>query len=153
GGTLSFAIPAEPVIRSIQGTSKHQEYRLSYYIRRIGLEGGSSTYSRYLIHDSEKLSDSLLNGEKYYKIPDMESEGFGANFIYVFNPERYSLAAAMDQSQMQERPGGSWVLMSGFRRQLLRGSGPFIPADNQEDFGEDAGITGVKSLSIAAGPG
>lgn len=153
GGTVSFSIPAEREIRAEEGTSRYRDYRLSLYFRRFGIEAGYNRFLGYLIDNSSSLSASTLNGEKYYKVQDLETLGFGTNFFYVVNPDPYSLSAAFDQGDIQEKSAGSALIIATWRWQSIDNSSALIPTEKQANFGTDALIRYARSLSIAGGVG
>lgn len=153
GGTLAFAVPSSRDIRAIEGQSKYRDYRLSYYYRRIGVEAGYNEYKGYILENSSVLSAATLNGETYYKLPDLKARGYGLNLLYVMNPKLYSLPAALDQSEVQDRSAGSWVLLGTFRDQLITNPTAIIPTEKQSEFGSEQLIRSIKTISMAAGAG
>lgn len=137
GGTLSFASPAEDQIVEKEGKSEYADYRLSYYVRRFGIELNYNRFKGYLLENSSELSDATLAGETYFKLPDLETVGFGGSFIYILDPDRFSLPAAYDQSEIQRRSGGTLLLVTSFRRQVLKNPDAIIPDELQDNYGED----------------
>lgn len=152
-GTLSFAVPANPEIRNLEGTSKYRDYRLSYYTTQIGAEAAYTRYLGYLIDNSSDLSAATLAGAPYYKIPELETLGYGVNLFYSFSKGGYSLAAAMDQSAIQEKSDGSWLLAAAWRHQAITSDSALIPTEKQLGFGADALISDAHTKSYAAGGG
>lgn len=153
GGTLSFAVPSKAEIRDVEGTSQYRDYRLSFYYRNWGAEASYNSFKGYLIDNSSELSSATLNGQTYYKLPDLLTRGYGINFIYVTNPERYSLPAAAEQSEIQENSAGSWLWMATFRHQSIENSGAIIPSEKQTEFGTESSLRSIRMGSYAVGPG
>jgi hypothetical protein len=136
-GTISFAIPATEQVRKIEGESHYRDYRLSYFFPNMGAEASYSRYMGYLIDNSAALSPATLNGQTYYKLPDMETLGYGLSLFYIISPGDYNLAAALDQSEIQEKSGGAWILIGTWRYQKITSNWPWIPTEKQPVFGVD----------------
>jgi hypothetical protein len=152
-GTVSFAIPASREIRAVEGESRYRDYRLSYYLNKFGAEASYTRYVGYLVEESEKLSAATLGGQPFYKIPDMETLGYGLNFVYVPSPGDYSLPAALDQSEMQDVSGGAWLLFGTWRYQKRQSDFPWVPAELRSRFGADQEIRYAKTDVYALGGG
>jgi hypothetical protein len=144
GGTVAFSVPAKREIRDVEGTSRYRDYRLSYYTHRFGGEIGYNRYFGYLIDNVQPLA----------KYPDLETLGYGGNALYVLNPESgYSLPAALDQSDIQTRSAGSWVLLGSLRVQKIQSNSPWIPASSQPLFGPDATLRRADTRALSGGGG
>jgi hypothetical protein len=107
----------------------------------------------YLIDNSSILSPSTLNGQTYYKLPDLETLGYGLNFFWIPSPGKYNLAAAQDQSEIQEESGGAWILIGTWRYQKIQSNSPWIPAEMQSSFGADQNIRFAVANSYGVGGG
>lgn len=153
GLSYAFSVPASEEIRKFEGESQYRDLRLNYYSRRFAVELAYSRYNGYLLETVDGLNPATLNGGKYLKLPNLEAEGHGANFLYVFSPQAYSLPAGNDHSEIQTESAGSWLGMATFRRQSVRNSGTIIPTEQQAIFGEEGTITGYRTFSYGAGPG
>jgi hypothetical protein len=152
-GTVSFAVPANSDIRHLEGISRYRDYRLSYYTSRFGGEAAYTRYLGYLIDNSDDLSEAARGGTTYYKIPDLETLGYGINLFFATSKDGYSLAAAMDQSEIQEKSDGSWILAGTWRHQTLTSNSPLIPTEKQEGFGADRLIRKADTKAFAGGAG
>jgi hypothetical protein len=144
GATVSFAIPAEREIRDVEGTSRYRDYRLSFYTTRFGAEAGYNRFVGYLIDGGSP---------PYTKLPSMETLGYGATVLLVPTPGNFSLAAAMDQSELQDKSGGAPVLLASWREQVIQDTAAWIPAASQASFGMDGAIHWARARSYAAGGG
>jgi hypothetical protein len=104
------------------------------------------SYTRYFHY--------ILEGtDPVQKIRDMETLGYGLNLFYALGEGKYSLAAAMDQSDLQLESGGAWLLFAAWRQQLISNQGPLVPAAFQADFGSEALTFLMDNTTITAGPG
>ena len=153
GGTLYFSVPAKDEVIAREGTSRYKDYRLSLYFRNWGLELGYNRFVGYLISSSDKLTQTTLNGEEFHKIPDLDSVGYGANFIWVMDPDDYSLPAGNDWSEIQEKSGGSWFLIASWRKQFIQSTASIIPSEKQILFGADSTFRAASASNYAIGGG
>ena len=152
-GTLSFAIPADPSIRDVEGVSQYRDYRLSYYSSQFGAEASYSRYKGYLINNSSDLQATTLAGQRYFKIPDLETLGYGITLFYVPSPGDFSLPASLDQSALQEKSGGAWLILATWRQQSITSGNAWIPAERTSDFGADGMISQSHTSNFGVGGG
>ncbi|MBS1963150.1 MAG: DUF4421 family protein [Bdellovibrionales bacterium] len=152
-GTLAFAVPASREIRDQEGQSKYTSTMVTYYVRNWGIELGYNHYTGYLIENSSRLSAATLNGAQYYRLPEMQSTGYGLNFFYVLSPKGYSMPAAFDQSEPQNTTAGSFMLLTSIRHQYFRNDAGLIPAEKVATFGSDGSIKGAKTTNVGVGGG
>lgn len=152
-GTIWFSVPAAKEVRAREGTSQYRDYRLSLYYKKMGVELAYNRYLAYLIENSSSLSSATLAGQTYYKLPELETVGYGATFYYVPNPGAYSLPAAMEQSEIQSKSGGAWVLLATFRQQHITNNSAIIPAEKQPDFTPEESISDITAAGAGVGGG
>lgn len=152
-GVLSFAVPAEKKDREIEGTSLYNDLRVNYLTKRFGLELSYNYYKRFILDNSNLLSQATLNGDRFYVYPDMQTVGYGLNGIYVFKPDQVSLPAALEQSDHQSTSGGSWIGIATIRRQFASSSKPFVPDELQSNFSSDATVNDMHLFQTAIGGG
>jgi hypothetical protein len=152
-GTVAFKVPASDSVRMLEGESQYRDYRLSYFLNNLGAEASYTRYMGYLIDPSTSLSAATLNGQTYYKIPDLETLGYGLNLVWVPSPRKYNLAAALDQSEIQDESGGAWLLLATWRYQKIQSNYPWIPAEKQSVYGSDQTIRFAVTNSYGVGGG
>ena len=152
-GTVSFAVPAQREIRDIEGVSRYRDYRFSLYFKKWGVEAAYNRYFSYLIDNSSDLSATTLAGQIFYKRPDLETLGYGVNAFYVFDSDSYSLPAALDQTDIQDASGGSWLGLLSARQSVLRDPGAIIPPEKQAEFGVDGLLRAATSNTLSVGGG
>lgn len=155
-GAIAFAVPANPETRNLEGISRYRDYRLSYYLKRFGVELNYNRFLGYVIDNSEKLSQATLQGARYYRVPDLETLGYGFNVLFVPSATTsgaYSLAAALDQSELQKASGGAAVLIAAFRDQQASVLDRMIPPEKRPDFGQDQNLRRYQSRTASVGGG
>lgn len=153
GGTISFAVPAKPETREVEGVSQYRDYRISLYYRSWGLEAGYSRYLGYLIDNSDALSAAARGTSQYYKVGDLETLGYGISAFYVFSPQKFSLPALTDQSDIQKGSAGSWLALVTARQQFISSSTAILPTERQAAAGNEGTFRAATSRNLAAGVG
>lgn len=149
----------------IQPTQKQSRGETSYEDIRGALSLGSDKqwtlvgyYNRYgglYIENSGDFDPTFSTTQIHIQRSDLAIFNSGIATIYVFNPERFSLAAAIFQSAQQTESAGSWLAMAGWDGTLFSATDPLIPSQVQSQFDEDALLTSGKftTASLAFGYG
>ncbi|HAR43735.1 MAG TPA: hypothetical protein DCS07_14060 [Bdellovibrionales bacterium] len=148
-GTLAFSVPASSKVRDVEGVSNYQDYRLSYYLKKFGFEAVYNRFKGYVLENSSVLSAESLGGAPLYRLPDLESMGYGFNLIFTGDPKSYSLSAAIDQSEIQKKSGGSTVILVSSRFQNIQNGVPFVPVEKRPDFGLDQNVSAFRSMNVS----
>jgi len=108
GATVTFALPVSDADERRRGNTQSTEVILNRYWRQNAVD---AYYLRdrgfYVTSPFRELS--VHKPERYPQLPDAVVTNLGFNWYYVFNPDRYSLKAAFDQSEFQTQSGGSWL--------------------------------------------
>jgi hypothetical protein len=151
--TIWFSVPADPEVRNVEGTSTYNDMGATLYFDKIGFEFHYNSYQGFLIDPSSSISASTLNGSKYFKLPDMKTEGMGLKVLIPFNPERFSMDAAFNHSAIQNESGGSWIWIGAARYQRVSNSSPIIPLEKQPNFGGDQLISHAYMANVSWGIG
>lgn len=153
-GTLWFSAKSDQATRAVEGESQYSDTGIALYFDRIGFELDYNRYQGFLIdNSSSRLSTTTLNGAKYYKLPDMKTEGLGAKIIFAQHPEHFSMAAAFEQSKIQNTSGGTWAVIGALRYQKVSNSGAIIPSEMQTFYGSDALINNATMANGSLGLG
>jgi hypothetical protein len=98
-----------------------RNYELSYYGKRVCLETYYQDY-RKLYYNSgpeSRVASSTLD-------PDLKYFQFGMRTFFIFNASHYSYNAAFNQSQFQIKPAGSFMLLTSFDYNQLKGNETFV---------------------------
>ncbi len=100
GLSLSFSLnPAK-----LSGKETDWEFNFSSYGNRMGVD--------FTATDSKTMSGSMIFADKNYDLSagDIRQKMFFLNGYYAFNSRRFSYPAAFQQSYVQKRSAGSWLL-------------------------------------------
>lgn len=115
-------------------------------------------YTRYAglyIENSSDVDPTYSGLDTFIQRGDISIFNYGASLMYVWNPEKFSLAAAIFQSARQTESGGSLLVMGAFDGSQFYASSSIIPSTKQNLFGQDADLTAGRfnTASAAAGYG
>lgn len=154
GGTYYFQGKTAENIVQEEGTSTYTDAHLNLYGDSFAIETDYVHYTSYLIDNStELLSASTLNGARYYRMGDISDSGAGITLYYLLSPANYSFSAALDQSEVQSKSGGSHLLLlTGVYHEYSSAAG-FIPSELRPKFGVDAAFSRARIKNVAAGWG
>ncbi len=99
---LSIALSMNPA--KLSGKNTDWQLNLTAYGNRIGLDATAT--------DSKTLKGTLTDGitDHQLKTGDVRQKLFYLNAYYAFNARRFSYPAAFQQSYIQLRSAGSWLL-------------------------------------------
>ncbi len=79
--------------------------------------------------------------DRYPQLPDTEVKNIGFNWYYAVRPERYSLKAAFDLQEFQEKSGGSWIVNPFFNHFEMRIGSAFVAGS------EDSAVSSLPNLA------
>ena len=140
GITMTFALPIPEAERHRRGTSDMTEVLLNSYWRQNAID---IYYLRvkgfYVTSPFRELS--VNKPERFPQLPEALVTSFGFNWYYVYNPERYSLKAAFDQSEFQTESGGSWLISPFYNHLEISLGTRFVPGIG------DQSIQGIPELA------
>jgi hypothetical protein len=136
----------------LKGRSEYQDFRFRFPWRRFSIEVG---YQKMRGFFAENTTDFDPGSTVYLKRPDLVLESKYASVTVTLKPDRYSLAAAFDQSERQTSSGGSWLGTLHIAENVFEDTElvPLIPAGLQAYFPNEALVTKGRFLSVTAGGG
>lgn len=151
GGTLYFAIEPDDATKAREGESEFNDLGFTAYSKRFGFEFNYNRYKGFLVDNSSVLSAATRNNEQFLKLPNMVTEGMGITVQYALADNNFSLAAALDQSEVQESSGGSLLLVGSLRKQRTDNPTAILPAEVHSRYGADATLRAAKFTNASAG--
>jgi len=122
--------------QALKGDTSYTDFRFRFPWRRISFEFGYQR-TRGFFAENTSAFDSSANGT-YLKRPDLQLESKYLQMIAVLKPDRYSLAAAFDQSEQHVSDGGSLLAVLQFIETGFSDSQAIIPVPLQASFGSEA---------------
>lgn len=154
GATLSFSNRQSASDTDKYGSGTALDFQVSLYGVHLTQQYFYQTYDNYYISNTSKVDPSYPENQ-YIKRPDIKTQHYGANFIYNFQPERYSMAVAFDQSGRQTESGGAWLASVGIHNHRFSSNPQLIPTIVAPKFGELATLQqgDIFQLNISGGGG
>lgn len=138
---LSASYSVNPA--KMKGFYDDYELNINYYASRFCID---ASYQR-----SSSLSGNMTFGEKTMRMEQGESnmKVFNITAYYVFNHRRYSVSAAYNQSYIQRRSAGSWLVGLSYQ------GGSIKTSDKRKELMPDAPDVriGVGHIGIGGGYG
>src|SRR6266704_3660696 len=107
GFELTFSVQPKASTQSLYGHSSVTDLQSNILGKHWGLDLFTQNYNGFY----ETYNNSAISGSiPYPKRPDISTWNTGANGIYIFNKDKYSIRAAYNLSERQLRSGGSFLL-------------------------------------------
>jgi len=117
------------------------------------LVGYYNRYGGLFIENSSLLDPSYVAGESYLQRSDISVFNSGLGALYVFSPERFSIAASVLQSAKQTESAGSFIALVGFDGTLFTAGAPLVPSIVRSDFGQDGNLSEGKFTTVSVSGG
>ncbi|WP_413291206.1 DUF4421 family protein [Bdellovibrio sp. HCB337] len=135
------------------GDSRGVDFQLNFFGKKITQQYFYQAYQGYYISNTLAI-DPSYPAPNYMHLPEMKTQHYGANFIYNFQPERYSMSVAYDQAGHQKESGGAWLAALGLHSHRFSSDG-LLPVDVSADYGELANLQSgrLSQASLSGGGG
>lgn len=119
------------------------------------LVGYYNRYGGLYIENSSDVDPSYFGQTSFIQRSDISIFNSGFAAIYVWDPDKFSLPAAVMQSARQVESAGSLLIMAGFDGTLFTSDQSLLPASIQSAYGKDAPMSAgqFSTASISAGYG
>ncbi len=96
------------------GETQYTDFRFDFSFNSFTLNTFYSQYSGFYIDNSYAINPTLTEEDPRVLAPDMYSRIMGAAITWVHKPQTFSLPNLMDQSERQEKMGGSVLFGASF---------------------------------------
>ncbi|MBX3020928.1 MAG: DUF4421 family protein [Bdellovibrionales bacterium] len=138
-----------------RGNTDFQDFRFNFPYRQFNVFVFYSRYKGMYLENSSSIDSTLTSANPYIVFPDLFTQNMGVNLTWVYQPERFSLAAIMDLSERQIKSGGSLLFGLAATETLFRSDGAVIPFQVKDTYAEDAEMYEgrVRALSAKIGYG
>ena len=130
----------DPQARDKNGRTTYSDYRLGATFPSWQLTGNLQTYRGLFISNSSDVDPSYAGSSVNIQDPTFQVQNLSVNFTYIFDPDSFSLQAAIDQSARQEESGGSWLAGLATSDTRLISDRQLIPTAAQSGYGSDGPI-------------
>lgn len=133
----------------LKGSTTYSDFRFRFPWRRVSVEFGYQKTKGFFAENTSAFAP----GSAPIKRPDLQLESKYLQLIGVLKPNRYSLAAAFDHSELQRTSGGSPLAVLQFIETSFSDSQELIPSQLQSAFGAEALIKRGIFQTVNAGLG
>ncbi len=138
-----------------KGKTDYEDWRLNLAFKQFHVKFNYAKFKGFYIQDSSEVDPTWSEGEPFYQKADLVSQNIGVNFTWIFSPGDFSLVAAYDQTERQEKSGGSFLAGAAVSETLFEDESQIIPANVQPAFGTHQRITEgrFQSFTVKGGYG
>ncbi len=109
GINVSTRLPLHDTKDDRYGKTRQLDLQVHRYRGNFALDIYFQRYTGYHLQDNSAVT-KVEGPTEYPYLPDLRHNTFGATGLYVFNGQRFSLRAPIDQQDWQIRSAGSWLL-------------------------------------------
>lgn len=134
GFTYVFKFKNDFLDTTGRAKSAFKQFQMNIYGTKFGFEGYYQDYRRFYFHYK---GDEVL--PKNYNT-DIRAYQFGANAILIFNGQKFSYNAAFNQTVLQKKSAGSWMLTFSLKFNELN-SPDLIPDSVKSFYGSYTDMT------------
>lgn len=158
GLTLAYKTAAvmKPKDQTERGATSYEDIRGALSLgkqKQWTLVGYYNRYGGLYINNTSDFDSSFDTTHIYLQRSDFSIFNSGLAIVYVFSPEKFSLAAAVFQSAQQTESAGSFLAMTSWDGTLFSATDPIIPSSVRPQFGVDALLTSGKFTTATAAVG
>ena len=142
-------------VTSEKGRTTYDDFRFTFAFSRFLIGLNYLRYHGFYIENSADVDSTLSASEPFIRRGDIKSSNIGGSFVYVFNSERFSLPALLDQTQRQQQDGGSWMAGTSYSQFEMDSADGLVPIQLQAQYGGDATIESGRfsTASVTVGYG
>lgn len=138
----------EDIVR--KGKTDYDDFRFTFAYESFSLDLNFQSYRGFYLKNTRVVDPSWTAGQPYHQLPEMKLENFAANFIYIWSPDDFSIAAVEDHTLRQTRSGGSFLLGGDLSRTAFSNPDGLFPTAIASRFGSDQNLTDMSFMSLAA---
>lgn len=153
GLSVAFNLPFVNNDNHIYGETKRFDFQLNIFSRKFVVDFFLQSYEGFYIGNPQTYIPGWEDGMAYPTRPDIKSTAYGGNYLYVFNDKKYSGLAAFNQTELQKKSAGSFLLGGYASLFSLSGDSMFIPSVIGDLFDEDLHFQDIEvaALGLMAG--
>ncbi len=143
--TVSFLLPESLQRNSAQADNsiKQRDLRLNAFHKRFGVQLDRQDYTGYFLNNIDELDADWDEGESYPYRQDMRVKRFGAGVFYLFQPDKFSYSAALNNKKKQHTSGGTFFTELYGGSLLISSDSLLLPRRFFNDFNAAGGVEEV----------
>lgn len=135
GASLIFSNKQSELDQLRYGKNTSIDFQVNFFGEKMMQQYFYQQYQGYYITNTGSV-DPSLPGNTYIQRPDINTNRYGANFIYSFRPDKYSLGVVYNQNGWQVESGGSWLASAALQNHRFTNSHRLLPATVASQYGE-----------------
>lgn len=152
GFTLSGVNPTADEDDRLKGKTSAQDWQFRFNFAKTSYEVFYQTYQGYYLED-HPAAYPRAPSDPHLQFPELRTEHFGGNFLYNWNPDDFSIQAAMDQTERQTKSSWAWLLGTSIHGMRFTTPSSIVPPAVAADFGEFNSVRSARLYSWLAGGG
>lgn len=147
GIDITFRTPPSPEQNTIYGNTKARDWQIHVYTRKLGANFIYQDYQGFYIANPQSFFPQWNNGDPYPVNENMKATVIGGGLYYAFQPEKFSFPSVFNQTEMQLKSGGSFLLSGTIAHSSLSDPESLIPVTDTNQF---TGFNDLKSINISS---
>jgi len=151
GLAVSIGLPRTQSNIEKYGQTTRLDVQISYFGKRIGLDGFLQGYKGYYMVNPEDYVD--WHNPYYPQNQDLQVISFGANAFYIFNHKKFSYKAAYLRTMVQKKSAGSFSSGIFFHSDVVKSDSGLIPQDVNDYIWADFNLKDFNAFSIGLSAG
>ena len=111
---IAFGYSPKSLQDKSRGTTQELDLHIFMYGKRNYFDAYYVGYTGFYIENYKRNVNLNTNFSSFPLMPNMEVNGIGLNYFYVFNHKKYSLRSSYLMNEIQRRSAGSFILGFSF---------------------------------------
>lgn len=153
GLSMAFNFPFVNNDNHIYGETRRFDFQLNIFARKFIVDFYLQSYQGFYISNPQSYIPDWTEGMAYPTRPDIKTTALGGNYLYVFNNKKYSGSAAFNQTELQKKSAGSFLLGGYASLFGITGDSVFIPSTVSDLYNEELHFKDIEVavLGVMAG--
>jgi Domain of unknown function (DUF4421) len=147
---VTFSVPVDEKKNELFGKSRATDVQLNILGRNWGADLFYQRYTGFYINDPNA---KIAVNAPYPQRPDMSTDNFGVNGIYIFNKNKFSLRSAYNFAERQRKSAGSFLLAGTISSFQLKADSAIYGKSYETMFGTKAAVSEFDAFTFSVAPG
>ncbi len=150
GAEITFSIPVEEQRNELFGKTKAIDIQANLLGKNWGADVFYQRYTGFYVSDANKTIASNL---PYPQRPDMSTDNFGVNGIYIFNKNKFSLRSAYNFAERQRKSAGSFLMTGTVNSFQMKADSAIYGKSYEPVYGSSTAVSEFDNFTIGISPG
>lgn len=148
---ISMTNPINDELLAEKGKTKRSDYQFRFYGKKITTELFYQKYQGYYINNSSDVDPTYSGSSSKILRPDLKTEHWGIQSIYLFQPDNFSLGAAFDHFYRQTSSCASWLSFFYADHHKMKADSTWVPTQVTSKYPETSDL--YEGLVVSYGLG